>query len=49
VLDRPLIFKNIIDRLFTIKESELPFLMFKDKNGKTPLDLAIQGNQFFNI
>jgi hypothetical protein len=32
-----------------MKESDLPFMMCKDKNGKTPLDLAIQGNQFFNI
>jgi hypothetical protein len=35
--------KYIIERFLSMNEQDLPFLMFKDLNGKTPFDLAIEG------
>jgi len=43
VLDKPLVMKYIIERFLMMNEQDLPFLMFKDQNGKTPLDYAIEG------
>ena len=32
----------IIDHLTSMNEEELPYLMFADANGQTPLDIAIE-------
>lgn len=40
-IDKTQIFTALIDRLLTLKEEELPYLMFEDEDKKTPLDIAI--------
>lgn len=41
VIENSQIFTAMIDRLLIMKEDELPYLMFEDESGRTPLDIAI--------
>jgi len=42
VIENSQVFTAIIERLLTMKEEELPYLMFEDENQETPLDIAIR-------
>lgn len=32
-----------------VEEAQIPLLFFRDKDGKTPLDIAVEGNQILSI
>jgi ankyrin repeat protein len=49
VIDNSQIFSAIIEKMLTMKEEELPYLMFADARGETPLDIAIKNQQNKNV